>query len=363
MSRSRNALSVPTELPASGALPGSGTHVADVVQDRAPGRRRASCPPASSSSRPDVVCIVRTKSFICSSASAGGAMIDVDALAQHAQLGVGHHGGHLDERVGAEVEPGHLAVDPDDAVGALLAGRGGRGRRRAGHAGQPRGRRRRCGRRGRRVPVSVGACRTNLPSRHRAPRRSRARARPCSGRCCRVSCSSSLGLAVFFSVLDGVREKDDLWDLDEPVLDWLVAHRTAGWTAVLATITFVTGPMVLPIVVGVACLVWGLVRREWWRPMLLGGAMVASIAAQARGQGPGGTRAAARGDDVRPRRRDDLVVPVRAHPRDGDAPARRGLPRVQPPPLGGASSSRGVSRRSSARRSSRSAGCTSATTS
>ena len=84
------------------------------------------------------------------------------------------------------------------------------------------------------------------------------------------------GLAVFFWVLDGVREKDDLWDLDQPVLDWLVAHRTTGWTTVLAAITFVTGPTVLPIIVGGACLVWGLVRREWWRPVLLAGAMVVS---------------------------------------------------------------------------------------
>ena len=44
----------------------------------------------------------------------------------------------------------------------------------------------------------------------------------------------------------------------------------------LAAITFVSGPVVLPIVVGVGCLVWGRVRREWWRPLLLAGAMVAS---------------------------------------------------------------------------------------
>lgn len=84
------------------------------------------------------------------------------------------------------------------------------------------------------------------------------------------------GLAVFLGVLDGVREKDDLWDLDQPVLDWLVAHRTAGFTSVLAAITFVSGPTVLPIIVGVGCLVWGLVRREWWRPVLLAAAMVGS---------------------------------------------------------------------------------------
>ncbi|QHT56229.1 phosphatase PAP2 family protein [Cellulomonas sp. H30R-01] len=84
------------------------------------------------------------------------------------------------------------------------------------------------------------------------------------------------GLWVFLAVLDGVREKDDLWDLDQPVLEWLVTHRSTGWTSVLAAITFVTGPTVLPIVVLVACVVWGLVRREWWRPLLLAGAMIAS---------------------------------------------------------------------------------------
>ncbi|WP_426594468.1 phosphatase PAP2 family protein [Cellulomonas sp. McL0617] len=86
----------------------------------------------------------------------------------------------------------------------------------------------------------------------------------------------AVGLAVFFSVLDAVRERDDLWHLDQPVLDWLVAHRTDAWTAVLATITFVSGPVILPIVVGVGALIWGLVRREWWRPLLLAGAMLGS---------------------------------------------------------------------------------------
>jgi undecaprenyl-diphosphatase len=84
------------------------------------------------------------------------------------------------------------------------------------------------------------------------------------------------GLGLFFGVLDTDREKDDLSSLDQPVLDYLVAHRTPGWTGLLAAITFVSGPTVLPIIVAVACLVWALVRRDWWRPALLAGAMVAS---------------------------------------------------------------------------------------
>ncbi|WP_034622565.1 phosphatase PAP2 family protein [Cellulomonas sp. URHE0023] len=81
-----------------------------------------------------------------------------------------------------------------------------------------------------------------------------------------------LGLLVFFSVLDSVREQDDLSNLDEPVLEWLVAHRTSGWTAVLATITFLTGPVVMPVGVAVGCVVWARAAQEWWRPVLLAGA-------------------------------------------------------------------------------------------
>ena len=75
----------------------------------------------------------------------------VDALAQRAQLVVGDHDGDLDERVGAQVQAGHLAVDPHQGVGGrhLLAhgresipgrrGRGARGARPfpAGAAGGP----------------------------------------------------------------------------------------------------------------------------------------------------------------------------------------------------------------------------------
>ncbi len=86
------------------------------------------------------------------------------------------------------------------------------------------------------------------------------------------------GLGVFFGVLDTVRERNDLSSLDQPVLEWLVMHRTVGWTSVLAAITFVTGPTVLPILVAVACLVWGIVSHEWWRPLLLAGAMIGSTA-------------------------------------------------------------------------------------
>ncbi|UZN03734.1 phosphatase PAP2 family protein [Cellulomonas sp. S1-8] len=86
----------------------------------------------------------------------------------------------------------------------------------------------------------------------------------------------ALGLLVFGAMLEAVQERDDFSLFDRPVLELLVAMRSDVATAVLAALTFVTGPTVLPIIVLVACVAWGLLRREWWRPLLLAGAMVGS---------------------------------------------------------------------------------------
>jgi membrane-associated phospholipid phosphatase len=85
-----------------------------------------------------------------------------------------------------------------------------------------------------------------------------------------------LGTVAFLGLLDGVQEQDDLTTLDRPLLEFLVGVRSGAVTGALAALTFVTGPTVLPVIVLVACVAWGLVRREWWRPLLLAGAMIGS---------------------------------------------------------------------------------------
>lgn len=85
-----------------------------------------------------------------------------------------------------------------------------------------------------------------------------------------------LGLLVFGAMFDAVQEREDIALWDRPVLQLLVDARSDAATAVLAALTFVTGPTVLPIIVLVACVAWGLLRREWWRPLLLAGAMIGS---------------------------------------------------------------------------------------
>ncbi|MGW6005594.1 phosphatase PAP2 family protein [Oerskovia enterophila] len=85
-----------------------------------------------------------------------------------------------------------------------------------------------------------------------------------------------IGVLGFLVVYDSVREREDLWFTDDAVLAWMVAHRTAAATSVLTVVTNLFGPVVLPILVGVGCLWWGLATKRWWEPGLLAGAMIAS---------------------------------------------------------------------------------------
>ncbi|MDN4476398.1 phosphatase PAP2 family protein [Demequina sp. SYSU T00192] len=86
----------------------------------------------------------------------------------------------------------------------------------------------------------------------------------------------ALGAVGFSVVLDWVTEREDLWRLDEPLLEWLAGGRTEGLTTFLTGVTNLFGPVFLPIVVAVIALLWWRVTRSWWEPALLVGAMVLS---------------------------------------------------------------------------------------
>ena len=60
-----------------------------------------------------------------------------------------------------------------------------------------------------------------------------------------------VGRVGFAVLLDSVQEHDDVTVLDEPVLSWLVAHRSTVMTAVFGAVTLVSGPVVLPVLVAI----------------------------------------------------------------------------------------------------------------
>ena len=69
------------------------------------------------------MCIFRTKSSISASASGGWWTIEVDAVVERLELAVGDERGDLDDHVAADVEAGHLEVEPDEPVVARRLGR------------------------------------------------------------------------------------------------------------------------------------------------------------------------------------------------------------------------------------------------
>lgn len=87
---------------------------------------------------------------------------------------------------------------------------------------------------------------------------------------------AALGVAAFVGVLDQFLERDDLYVIDQPLLEGLADLRTPWLTTTFTWISNAFGPGILPLVVGAACLVWALATRRWRNPALLVGAMVFS---------------------------------------------------------------------------------------
>ncbi|MDN4472121.1 phosphatase PAP2 family protein [Demequina zhanjiangensis] len=87
---------------------------------------------------------------------------------------------------------------------------------------------------------------------------------------------SGLAVWAFAGLLDALLEQEDLYVVDQPLVDWLASHRTEWLTTTLTAITNAFGPVILPIVVGVVCAIWGARSRQWRDPLLLAGAMVLS---------------------------------------------------------------------------------------
>ena len=85
-----------------------------------------------------------------------------------------------------------------------------------------------------------------------------------------------VGVAGFLGVLDSVRENDDLAVVDRPVLNALVAARSHPFTAVMTAVSLVTGPMVLPALVLLGAIAWGVIGKQRWQALLLAGSMIAS---------------------------------------------------------------------------------------
>ena len=87
----------------------------------------------------------------------------------------------------------------------------------------------------------------------------------------------ALGVVCFTIVLTGVLTHTGLANWDNPVAQWMDAHRSPGVTAVMIVLTITFGPVLLPIIIFVITVVWFILAKHAWRPLLLAGAMITGV--------------------------------------------------------------------------------------
>lgn len=83
-----------------------------------------------------------------------------------------------------------------------------------------------------------------------------------------------IGVAGYAVLLDWVSEQEWLWALDDPILEFFAAHRIPSLTDVMVAVSWVFGPVVLPILVAVGSALWAWRTGQWFNAAVLAGSMV-----------------------------------------------------------------------------------------
>ncbi|MEB0014882.1 hypothetical protein QN416_25115, partial [Glaciimonas sp. Cout2] len=65
------------------------------------------------------------------------------------------------------------------------------------------------------------------------------------------------GVVCFTAILASVLQHNGLTVVDAPVQDWLFGMRSPTLTAIMIGLAIVFGPVALPILLLVVCVVWG----------------------------------------------------------------------------------------------------------
>ena len=86
-----------------------------------------------------------------------------------------------------------------------------------------------------------------------------------------------VGLAMFFVLLDAVLTHTGFQRLDQPVNTWFMALRTPALTGFMVALAIIFGPVALPIIVLVVVVVWTILTKHAWRPLLLAAGMVTGV--------------------------------------------------------------------------------------
>jgi membrane-associated phospholipid phosphatase len=87
-----------------------------------------------------------------------------------------------------------------------------------------------------------------------------------------------VGVVAFMVILIDVLQRDGVSAIDAPVQRWLADGRDPVLTVVMIVLAVLFGPIVLPIIVLVVTVWWGIAAKHAWRPFLLAVAMLSGVA-------------------------------------------------------------------------------------
>lgn len=76
---------------------------------------------------------------------------------------------------------------------------------------------------------------------------------------------SFLFLVAYLGMIQGV----GLGKFNQPILSWIVDNRNTGVTTTMKVLTSIGSPIVVACIIGLVAAIWGIVKREIWRPVLL----------------------------------------------------------------------------------------------
>lgn len=77
------------------------------------------------------------------------------------------------------------------------------------------------------------------------------------------------GSTVFLLAYLGMLQNFGIGVYNQPVLSWMVEHRESFITIMMKMWTSVASPIIVGTIIGTIAVIWGIAKREIWRPMLL----------------------------------------------------------------------------------------------
>jgi len=86
-----------------------------------------------------------------------------------------------------------------------------------------------------------------------------------------------LGTILFVFAYIGMHQNTGLGSFNQPVLNWMLARRSGDLTNIAKFVTNIASPIYFAILTFLIVVVWALIKREVWRPLVL--AMAVSVSA------------------------------------------------------------------------------------